>query len=122
MWQSIIELIMQFFKSISSVSDTTKELVPVIEKKQEIRTPVQIVEAKKDATRKEIKKDNLIRKNIRTDLKKYYQKDVINQYILILKDDYNAEQVEQIVNSEFENLKENKKRLKSFNNIKKNKL
>ena len=122
MWQSIIELIMQFFKSISSVSDTTKELVPVIEKKQEIRTPVQIVEAKKDATIKEIKKDNLIRKNIRTDLKKYSQKDVINQYILILKDDYNAEQVEQIVNSEFENLKENKKRLKSFNNIKKNKL
>jgi TRAP-type uncharacterized transport system substrate-binding protein len=96
--------------------------VPVIEKKQEIRTPVQIVEAKKDATRKEIKKDNLIRKNIRTDLKKYSQKDVINQYILILKDDYNAEQVEQIVNSEFENLKQNKKRLKLFNNIKKNKL
>lgn len=118
MWQSIIELIMQFFKSISSVSDTTKELVPVIEKKQEIRTPVQEQEAENDTIRKKEKKYELLSREIRKDLKHGYEpNEIIAHYKLSIGED-----LTDIVNREFENLKENKKRLKSFNNIKKNKL
>jgi uncharacterized protein Yka (UPF0111/DUF47 family) len=115
MWQSIIELIIQFFKSISSVSDTTKELVPVIEKKQEIRTPVQEQEAENDTIRKKEKKYELLSREIRKDLKHGYEpNEIIAHYKLSIGED-----LTDIVNREFENLKENKKRLKSFNKNKK---
>lgn len=110
MWQSIIELLKQFFSSISSVSDTTKVFVPIIEKEQEIRIPVKIKEAENDVMRKEISKDKLLEREIRKDLKHGYEiKEIIEHYKGSLGIDVSI-----IAQNEFDRLKNNKKRLKNY--------
>jgi hypothetical protein len=115
MWQSIIELLSKLLGSIKSVSDTTKELAPLIEKKQEIRTPVQIEKAKNDVIRKVVKRDDMLSREIRKDLKHGFEpSEIIAHYKLRLGED-----LTDLVNQEFENLKENKKRFKNIKNKKK---
>lgn len=112
MWQSIIELISKFLGSITSVSNTTKEFIPIIEKRQEIRTPVQEAEAENDVIDKKLKQDDKLQREIRKDLKHGFEpNEIVAHYKQSLGIDVSI-----LVDNEFDNLKNNKKRLHKLKN------
>lgn len=118
MIQALLSLLKEFFSSIISISNTTKELVPTIEKRQELREEVVKEEAENDVIRKDIKEIKLINKKlevtenmIRKDLKDGWSRfDIIQYYRGQTGIDYSD-----VVNKIAEELKE--KRPKKYKNI-----
>jgi hypothetical protein len=118
MWQSIILFFNKLLDAFTSASETTQKLVPVIEKKQEIRKPVQEQEAKNDVVKKIFDGEDIIAREIRKDLKNgFNDSDIIEHYKQTIGQD-----VTYLVEEQKQKLINNKKRLKLFNKTKKNKL
>lgn len=110
MWQSIILFFNKLLDAFTSASQTTQKLVPIIEKKQEIRMPVQEQEAKNDVVRKIIKGENIIGREIRKDLKNgFNDSEIIEHYKQTIGQD-----VTYLIEEQKQKLINNKKRLKKW--------
>lgn len=110
MWQTILNLFNKLLEAFTSASETTQKLVPVIEKKQEIRKPVQEQEAKNDVVRKIIKGKDIIGREIIKDLKNgFNDAEIIEHYKQTIGQD-----VTYLVKEQKQKLIKNKKRLKKW--------